>query len=121
MTQHMPLPALCGVAVPTPRDGAHEDVLRLLATWKSVAASMTTSEAHQLPDAEELMDQLGLIEQAIQERHPRLWRIIDPQLTTALVQSAHISDTGYADCLVCRRLALGLPVDLPLPAIADLR
>jgi hypothetical protein len=103
-------------AVPTHRPRAGSRGLRLLVTsWQSVAGALVCAEAHNR-EVDSLFTQLGLIEAAIQERYPLAWASLERALLAAVLRWSHDGLPATAGlCLVCRRVAAGLPLDLPLP------
>jgi hypothetical protein len=117
-----PKPLQSAAAIPAQRHRAvQSDLDRLVATWRSIAASMVSAEAHHRDDSV-LMHQLGLVEEAIQLRYPRDWRHLEPALLTAVLDWSHDGSPGAERlCMWCRKIAVGLPIELPLPAEGRIR
>jgi hypothetical protein len=95
-------------------DPAHRrrDLHRLIASWWSLSARMTAIQAHGGTDeSEDLTDAVRAIEEALDSRHPLLWDAVQTDLLLALLNAEHTGDrsTSSSGCLVCRRLADGLP------------
>ena len=97
-------------------DAAHRerDLHRLLAIWRALGARYIAAQAHGGSDEVELADALAAIEDALQSRHPAVSQAIQADLHVALVEAEHIGDplTPRDDCLVCRRIAGGLPISI---------
>lgn len=106
-----------------PASAAHRDrdLRRLLAVWRSVGGNYITAQAHGCSDEVELADALAAIEDALQVRHPAAWQAMQADLHVALVDVQHTGDavTPSSECVVCQRIADGLPIAIgqfvPLP------
>jgi hypothetical protein len=95
-------------------DPAHRrrDLHRLLTSWWSLSARLLTVQAHGGADEpEDLTDAVRAIEEALDSRHPLTWEAVQTDLLLALLNTEHAGDgsTSSSGCLVCRRLADGLP------------
>jgi hypothetical protein len=62
-------------------------------------------------EPDDLTDAVRAIEEALDSRHPLLWEAVQTDLLLAMLNAEHASDrsTSSPGCLVCRRLADGLP------------
>jgi hypothetical protein len=88
------------------------DLHRLLTLRWALGGRLITAQAHgEIDDQDELADTVAAIEDALDSRHPLMWQAIESDLHVALLEAEHIGDrsTPVVDCLVCRRLADGLP------------
>ncbi|WP_052090472.1 hypothetical protein [Modestobacter caceresii] len=95
-------------------DLAHRrrDLHRLLTLRWALGGRLITAQAHGgADDHAELADTVAALEDALDSRHPLMWHAIEADLHLALLDAEHPGDrsTPTADCLVCRRLADGLP------------
>jgi hypothetical protein len=88
------------------------DLQRLLTSWWALSARLLIAQAHggaDEPDA--LTDAVRAIEGILDSRHPLTWETVQADLLLALLNAEHTGDgsTSSSGCLVCRRLADGLP------------
>jgi hypothetical protein len=95
-------------------DPAHRrrDLHRLLTSWWSLSARLITVQAHGGADEpDDLTEAIRAIEEALDSRHPLAWEAVQTDLVLALLNAEHVGDgsTSSSGCLVCRRLADGLP------------
>lgn len=95
-------------------DAAHRrrDLHRLLTLRWALGSRLITAQAHGgTDDPTELADAVAAIEDALDSRHPLMWQAIEAEVHLALLAAEHIGElsTPAAGCLVCRRLADGLP------------
>jgi hypothetical protein len=94
-------------------DPAHRrrDMHRLLTSWWSLSARLLTVQAHGGDEPDDLTDAIRAIEEALVSRHPLTWEAVQTDLLLALLNAEHAGDgaTSSSGCLVCRRLADGLP------------
>ncbi|WP_448610118.1 hypothetical protein [Geodermatophilus sp. URMC 60] len=95
-------------------DPAHRrrDLQRLLSSWWTVSARLIAVQAHRGADeADDLTDAIRAIEEALDSRHPLMWEAVQTDLLLAMLNAEHTGDrsTSSSGCLVCRRLADGLP------------
>jgi hypothetical protein len=95
-------------------DPAHRrrDLQRLLTSWWSLSARLLTVQAHGGADElGDLTDAVRAIEEALDSRHPLTWEAVQTDLLLALLNAEHTEDgsTSSSGCVVCRRLADGLP------------
>ncbi len=110
-------PAL--TAIPRQRDHRADDFARLLSAWQAIAACYVSADAHDDPLSGQLLDQLTAVEEALADRHRDIWRQVEPALLQAVMAWEHLENGATGLCPLCRRLALGLPLDLPSPAKGD--
>ena len=97
-----------------PADPAHRrrDVQRLITSWWALSARLLVVQAHGgADDIDDLADAVRAIEKALESRHPLTWEAVQTDLLLALLNAEHTGDgsTSSSGCLVCRRLADGLP------------
>ena len=95
-------------------DPAHRrrDLHRLLTSWWALSARLIAVQAHGgAAEADELTDAVRAIEETLEFRHPLMWEAVQTDLLLALLNAEHAGDssTSSSGCLVCRRLADGLP------------
>ncbi len=95
-------------------DPAHRrrDLHRLLTSWWSLSARLLAVQAHgSAEDINDLADAVRAIEEALDSRHPLTWEAVQTDLLLRLLNAEHAGDgsTSSSGCLVCRRLADGLP------------
>jgi hypothetical protein len=95
-------------------DPAHRrrDLHRLLTSWWTLSVRLIAVQAHGGADeADDLTDAVRAIEKALDSRHPLMWDAAHTDLLLALLNAEHPGDTttSSSGCLVCRRLAEGLP------------
>ena len=95
-------------------DPAHRrrDLHRLLTSWWTLSTRMIAVLAHGgTVEADDLTDAVRAIEEALDSRHPLMWEAVQTDLLLALLNAEHAGDrsTSSSGCLVCRRLADGLP------------
>jgi hypothetical protein len=99
-----------------PADPAHRrrDVQRLITSWWSLGARLITVQAHGGDEPDDLTDAIRAIEEALDSRHPLTWEAVQTDLLLALLNADHVGDgsTSSSGCLVCRRLADGLPAPI---------
>jgi hypothetical protein len=98
-------------------DPAHRrrDLHRLITSWWSLSARLIAIQAHGgTDDTEGLTDAVQALEEALDSRHPLMWDAMQTDLLLALLNAEHAGDgtTSSSGCLVCRRLADGLPNDV---------
>jgi hypothetical protein len=98
-------------------DPAHRrrDLHRLLTSWWTLSTRMIAVQAHGGADeTDDLTDAIRAIEEALDSRHPLMWEAVQTDLLLALLNAEHPGDrsTSSSGCLVCRRLADGLPGDV---------
>jgi hypothetical protein len=98
-------------------DAAHRrrDLHRLLASWWALSARLIAVQAHgDADDSDDLIDAVRAIEEALNSRHPMMWEAVQTNLLLALLNAEHAGDrsTSSSGCLICRRLADGLPNDV---------
>lgn len=88
------------------------DLHRLLTSWWALSTRMIAVQAHGgADDPDDLTDAVRAVEEALDSRHPRMWNAVQTDLLLALLNAEHPGDrsTSSSGCLVCRRLAAGLP------------
>ena len=95
-------------------DPAHRrrDLHRLLTSWWTLNARLIIIQAHGGADEpDDLTDAVRAIEDALSSRHPLMWEAVQTDLLLALLNAEHAGDRSASSsgCLVCRRLADGLP------------
>lgn len=95
-------------------DPAHRrrDLHRLLTSWWTLSVRLIAVQAHGGADEpDDLADAIRAIEEALDSRHPLMWEAVQTDLLLALLNAGHTGDrsTSSSGCLVCRRLADGLP------------
>ncbi|WP_336028824.1 hypothetical protein [Geodermatophilus sp. FMUSA9-8] len=95
-------------------DPAHRrrDLHRLLTSWWTLSARLLAVQAHGGADeADDLTDALRAVEEALASRHPLMWEAVQTDLLLVMLDAEHAGDrsTSSPGCLVCRRLADGLP------------
>ena len=95
-------------------DPAHSrrDLHRLLTSWWTLSTRLIAVQAHGGADeADDLTDAVRAIEEALESRHPLMWEAVQTDLLLELLNAEHAGDrsTSSSGCLVCRRLADGLP------------
>jgi hypothetical protein len=95
-------------------DAAHHcrDLHRLLTSWWTLNARLIAVQAHGGADEpDDLIDPVRATEEALDSRHPLMWEAVQTDLLLALLNAEHPGDrtTSSSGCLVCRRLAEGLP------------
>ena len=108
-----PIHLHAGATRPT-ADPAHRrrDLHRLLTTWWTLSARLIAVQAHSGADkVDDLTDAVRAVEEALDSRHPLMWEAVQTDLLLALLNVEHAGDrsTSSSGCLVCRRLADGLP------------
>lgn len=96
-----------------PRD--HE-ASRLLSLWVELTQRAASAAAHASRDEESLRSLQLQVEDALAERLP------DPEPVMAELWAwestlLHVAETPPETCLLCRKGRVGLPEDLPLPAV----
>ena len=114
MTPQQPQPALAQVAstVP-PRD---QEASRLLSLWVELTQRVASAAAHESSDEESLRNLQLQVEDALADRLP------DPEPVMAELwvwesTLLHGAEAPSKICLLCRKGRLGLPANLPLPAV----
>ena len=95
-------------------DPAHRRraVQRLLSSWWSLSARLLALQAHGGADEpDDLTDAIRAIEEVLDSRHRLMWEAVQTDLLLALLNAEHAGDgsTSSSGCLVCRRLADGVP------------
>ncbi len=95
-------------------DPAHRrrDLQRLLTSWWTLSTRLIAVQAHGgVDEADDLTDAIRAIEEALDSRHPLMWEAVQTDLLLAMLNAEHTGDrsTSSSGCLVCRRLADGLP------------
>ncbi|MCU1614164.1 MAG: hypothetical protein JWO98_1704 [Frankiales bacterium] len=97
-------------------EAAHRDrdLRRLLASWQRIAARYIHACGHPgLDDEIVLSDALAGIEAALRERHPREWVRLEGPLQQLMLELDHADPaTPATACIICRRLAGGLPISV---------
>lgn len=98
-------------------DAAHRrrDLHRLLTHWWALSGRLIAAQTHGgVADQVELADTVAAIEDALDIRHPLMWQAVQADLHVALLEAEHTGaqSTPAADCLVCRRIADGLPTSI---------
>jgi hypothetical protein len=97
-------------------EAAHRDrdLRRLLASWRQMAARYISVQAHSGLHSElALNDALAGIEAALHDRHRREWTRLEGRLMQLLLQFEHADPaTPATTCIICRRIAGGLPISV---------
>ncbi len=88
------------------------DLQRLLTSWWALSARLLIAQAHSGADElDDFTDAIRAVEGVLDSRHPLTWDAVQTDLLLALLNAEHTGDgsTSASECLVCRRLADGLP------------
>jgi len=108
-TQPLPLSAASNTPPP------NGDLDRLMTLWRDLALRAAQAAAH---DGDQEVTLTGLqlqVEQAITDRHPEMWGVIDQLLVWESTLAHHASGPSET-CLDCRRPRRGLSLTPSLPA-----
>lgn len=112
-SQPQPVPARFANTTP-PRD---PEAARLLRLWVELTQRAASAAAHRSGDEESLRNMQLQVEDAITDRLPDSEALM-AELWVWEAGLVHRSETPPETCLICRKARLGLPADLPLPAVA---
>ncbi len=95
---------------------SHGDIKRLLALWCDLALRAAQAAAHDDTQELTLTEAQMRVEQAITDRHPELWGVMNELLVWESTL-AHVGDGPLATCLHCRRARHGFPDNLPFSSL----